>query len=136
MIGRADKGLIITTGRFTSEAQREAVRDEFAPAIDLVDGDTLCELLKNLRLGVEVRSVEVVEIRALLDNGRKKYAEFERAGRAYWFGPGDSAGEQVFRKEAYCRILQKHHAEDLVAKNYSKYNPAQSPVFPKLDPAN
>ena len=62
MIGRADKGLIITTGRFTSEAQREAVRDG-APAIDLVDGETLCELLKNLRLGVEVRSVEVVEIR-------------------------------------------------------------------------
>jgi restriction system protein len=62
MIGRGDKGLIITTGRFTSEAQREAVRDG-APAIDLVDGETLCELLKNLRLGVAVRSVEVVEIR-------------------------------------------------------------------------
>ena len=62
MIGRADKGLIITTGRFTSDAQREAVRDG-APAIDLVDGETLCELLKNLRLGVDVRSVEVVEIR-------------------------------------------------------------------------
>ncbi len=62
MIGRADKGLIITTGRFTSEAQREAVRDG-APAIDLVDGEALCELLKSLRLGVEVGSVEVVEIR-------------------------------------------------------------------------
>lgn len=62
MIGRADKGLIITTGRFTADAQREAVRDG-APAIDLVDGETLCELLRGLRLGVEVRTVEVVEIR-------------------------------------------------------------------------
>jgi restriction system protein len=62
MVGRADKGLIITTGRFTSDAQREAVRDG-APAIDLVDGETLCDLLKGLRQGVEVRSVEIVEIR-------------------------------------------------------------------------
>jgi len=45
MVGRADKGLIITTGNFTSDARREATRDG-APAIDLVDGDYLCELLK------------------------------------------------------------------------------------------
>jgi restriction system protein len=38
MIGRADKGVVITTGRFTADAQREAVRDG-APAIDLVDGE-------------------------------------------------------------------------------------------------
>ncbi len=62
MIGRADKGLVITTGRFTADAQREAVRDG-APAIDLVDGETLCELLKGLRLGVEIRMVEVVQVR-------------------------------------------------------------------------
>jgi restriction system protein len=68
MIGRADKGLVITTGRFTSDAQREAVRDG-APAIDLVDGDTLCDLLRALRLGVEVRTVEVVEIRPDLISG-------------------------------------------------------------------
>ena len=61
MIGRADKGLVITTGRLTADAQREAVRDG-APAIDLVDGEALCELLKTLRLGVEVRTVELIEI--------------------------------------------------------------------------
>jgi len=61
MIGRADKGLIMTTGRFTADAQRKAVRDG-APAIDLVDGDTLCDLLKALRLGVEVRNVEVIDV--------------------------------------------------------------------------
>lgn len=63
MIGRADKGLVMTTGRFTADAQREAVRDG-APAIDLVDGELLCDILKNIRLGVDVKQVEVVEIRS------------------------------------------------------------------------
>lgn len=61
MVGRADKGLIITTGNFTAEARREATRDG-APAIDLVDGDDLCVLLKELRLGVNVKQVEEVSI--------------------------------------------------------------------------
>ena len=59
MVGRADKGLFITTGRFTKEAEREAVRDG-APAIDLIDGLELCELLKDLNLGVKTESVEVI----------------------------------------------------------------------------
>ena len=49
MVGRADKGLFMTTGGFTSGAAREAVRDG-APAIDLVDGVALCGLLKRLEL--------------------------------------------------------------------------------------
>lgn len=61
MVGRADKGLIITTGHFTADARREATRDG-APAIDLVDGETLCHLLKDLRLGVQVCQVESVTI--------------------------------------------------------------------------
>ena len=61
MIGRADKGLIITTGSFTADARRECTRDG-APAIDLVDGDTLADLLKGLGLGVRVKMVEKVEI--------------------------------------------------------------------------
>ncbi len=40
MVGRADKGLLITTGTFSKEAVREATRDG-APAIDLIDGDQL-----------------------------------------------------------------------------------------------
>ncbi|WBQ10513.1 restriction endonuclease [Hyphomonadaceae bacterium ML37] len=63
MIGRADKGLIMTTARFTTEASREATRDG-APAIDLVDGEDFCELLKEIRLGVRVRMVEEVEVSA------------------------------------------------------------------------
>jgi restriction system protein len=45
MAGRGDKGILITTGTFTREAEAEATRDG-APPIDLVDGDRLCDLLK------------------------------------------------------------------------------------------
>jgi len=61
MQGRADKGLIITTGTFTSEARKEATRDG-APSIDLIDGDALCQLLKERRLGVTVREVVREEV--------------------------------------------------------------------------
>jgi restriction system protein len=61
MVGRADKGLIITTGTFTAEARKEATRDG-APAIDLVDGDALCDLLKSLRIGVKIEIVESVTV--------------------------------------------------------------------------
>ncbi len=61
MAGRADKGLFITTGSFTKDAAREAVRDG-APAIDLIDGNDLCDLLKRLNLGVTTETVEVVKL--------------------------------------------------------------------------
>jgi restriction system protein len=61
MVGRADKGLIITTSAFTADARREATRDG-APAIDLVDGEAICGLLKDLRLGVTVKQVEEVQV--------------------------------------------------------------------------
>ena len=59
MVGRADKGLFVTTGGFTKDAEREAVRDG-APAIDLIDGTALCKLLKDLDLGVSTETAEVV----------------------------------------------------------------------------
>ena len=61
MIGRADKGLFITTGTFTRDAIKEATRDGASP-IDLIDGENLVEMLKQLRLGVKVRMVEEVEV--------------------------------------------------------------------------
>ena len=61
MQGRADKGLFITTGTFTVEAQREAIRDG-APALDLIDGDALIDKLKDLRLGVSEIIVKDYEI--------------------------------------------------------------------------
>lgn len=61
MMGRADKGLFITTGNFTSQASDEATRDG-ATAIDLIDGDRLCDLLKENQLGVTTKMIEAVEI--------------------------------------------------------------------------
>ena len=61
MVGRADKGLFITTGTFTSAAIKEATRDG-APPIDLVDGEQLAEKLKELQLGVKTEMVEKVTI--------------------------------------------------------------------------
>ena len=51
MSAKTDKGLFMTTGTFTKDAQDEAVRDA-ATAIDLIDGSELCELIKELQLGV------------------------------------------------------------------------------------
>ena len=51
IVGQCDYGLVITTGTFSNDAQREATRDG-ALAIDLIDGDQLCDLVKQLKLGV------------------------------------------------------------------------------------
>ena len=61
--GRADKGLFITTGHFSSQASDEATRDG-AIAIDLIDGDRLCDLLKENRLGVKTEMIESVHIQS------------------------------------------------------------------------
>jgi len=61
MVGRADKGLLITTGNFTKDAVVEATRDG-APAIDLIDGDLLIDKLKELSLGVQTRRVEIEQV--------------------------------------------------------------------------
>jgi restriction system protein len=63
MSGRGDKGLLITTGSFTADAKQEATRDG-APPVDLIDGERLCDLLKEYKLGVRtlVRQVEDVEV--------------------------------------------------------------------------
>jgi len=61
MVGRADKGLFITTGNFTKEAVREATRDG-APAIDLIDGNQLVEKLKEFELGVRTKKIEVEQV--------------------------------------------------------------------------
>lgn len=61
MVGRTDKGLFITTGRFTADAKKEASRDG-APPIELIDGEHLCDLLKQLNLGVKTEMVEKVSV--------------------------------------------------------------------------
>jgi len=63
MQGRADKGLVITTGTFTREAIKEATRDG-APPIDLIDGELLCDKMKELKLGVDTKLTETVDIKS------------------------------------------------------------------------
>lgn len=61
MVGRADKGLVITTGTFTRDAKKEAIRDGATP-VDLIDGEQLAEKMKELKLGVKLETQEVVRI--------------------------------------------------------------------------
>jgi restriction system protein len=61
MAGRAEKGIILTTGYFTSQAESQASRDGAQP-IQLVDGEALIQLLSELELGLTpVRSFEIDE---------------------------------------------------------------------------
>jgi restriction system protein len=60
MMGRAEKGLILTTGVFTADAQAEAVRDGASP-IELVDGQALVTLLEKLELGLTPRKTYEVD---------------------------------------------------------------------------
>lgn len=60
-VGRADKGLFVTTGTFTRDAVKEATRDGATP-IDLMDGDQLADKLKGLNLGIKTSMVESVDV--------------------------------------------------------------------------
>ncbi|WP_204103810.1 MULTISPECIES: restriction endonuclease [Spirulina sp. CCY15215] len=62
MVGRTDKGLFLTTGTFNRAAKQEATRDG-APALDLIDGEQLCYLLRDLGIGVATKTIEVVEVK-------------------------------------------------------------------------
>ncbi|MBX3348011.1 MAG: restriction endonuclease [Nitrospira sp.] len=55
MMGRADKGLILSTGTFSPDAKREAIRDG-VPPIELVDGERLIEMFEKLELGLKPRT--------------------------------------------------------------------------------
>lgn len=61
MQGRADKGLFITTGTFTSSAKAEAVRDG-APPIDLIDGELLVQKLEQYQLGLRTEIISVKNV--------------------------------------------------------------------------
>ena len=66
MAGRADKGLMITTGNFTKDAIREATRDGAQP-IDLIDGELLVAKLKELSLGIKTEKVIVENEKVAVD---------------------------------------------------------------------
>lgn len=61
MMGRADKGIVLTTGAFTADAKREALRDG-VPPVELVDGEKLLDMFEELELGLRpVTTYEVVD---------------------------------------------------------------------------
>jgi restriction system protein len=62
MMGRADKGLIITTGTFTLDAKREARRDG-VPPIELVDGDMLVEMFERHELGLTPKRTYEIDVK-------------------------------------------------------------------------
>jgi restriction system protein len=61
IIGRADRGLFITTGSFSKDAISESNRDG-APPIDLIDGEQLIDKLRELNLGIRTELVEQVVV--------------------------------------------------------------------------
>lgn len=61
MIGRAEKGIILTTGTFTKEAEKEANRDG-APPIELVDGIKLVEMFEKVELGLKPKTIYEVDL--------------------------------------------------------------------------
>ena len=71
MAGRADKGIMMTTGTFTVEAKKEARRDGAAP-IELVAGEDLVKLFEDLELGLVPRKTFEID--------RKFFDEFSRSG--------------------------------------------------------
>ena len=60
MQGRAEKAIIITTGRFTQEAKKEAIRDG-VPPIELVDGEKLVELFEQRELGLKRKTIYEID---------------------------------------------------------------------------
>lgn len=60
MMGRADKGIILTTGTFTAEARKESLRDG-VPPIELVDGEKLLDMFEQLEIGLRPRKTYDVD---------------------------------------------------------------------------
>jgi len=60
MMGRADKGIILTTGTFTVDARKEAGRDG-VPPIELVDGEKLIDMFEMLELGLKPKKAYEVD---------------------------------------------------------------------------
>lgn len=60
MAGRSDRGIVLTTGTFSVEAGKEAVR-EGVPPIELVDGDKLVRMMEKLKIGLVPVQTYVVD---------------------------------------------------------------------------
>lgn len=61
MMGRTDKGLYLTTGTFTADAKKEAIRDG-VPPIELVDGEKLLDMFEQLELGLRPKKAYDIDM--------------------------------------------------------------------------
>jgi restriction system protein len=61
MLGRAEKGMILTTGTFSKDAQNEASRDG-APPIELIDGQKLVKMFEMVQLGVKPKTIFEIDM--------------------------------------------------------------------------
>ncbi|HEX8426277.1 restriction endonuclease [Hymenobacter sp.] len=62
VMGRAEKGIMLTTGTFSEDAKREATRDGALP-IELINGEKLVELFESIQLGVRPKTVFEVDLK-------------------------------------------------------------------------
>jgi restriction system protein len=60
VMGRAEKGMIITTGTFSGDAKHEATREGVIP-IELIDGEKLVELFEQVELGVKAKTAYEID---------------------------------------------------------------------------
>jgi restriction system protein len=60
VMGRAEKGIIMTTGTFSEDAKREAEREGVIP-IELIDGEKLIELFQQVELGVKAKTIYEID---------------------------------------------------------------------------
>ncbi len=60
IMGRADRGVILTTGFFSTEAINEA-RQYGVPPIEIVDGEKLVEIFEQLRLGLKSKQIYIID---------------------------------------------------------------------------
>lgn len=70
VLGRAEKGVFITTGRFTADAKAEATREGVVP-IELIDGEQLVELFQDKLIGVKPKTVYEID-HAFFDEFRRE----------------------------------------------------------------
>ena len=70
LLGRAEKGVFITTGRFTNDAESEATRDGVVP-IELIDGELLVQLFQDKGIGVKPKVVYAID-HAFFDEFRRE----------------------------------------------------------------
>ena len=71
VMGRAEKGIMITTGTFSEDAKREAERNGVIP-IELIDGQKLVELFEQVELGVKQKIIYEVDYKFF-----EEYTEME-----------------------------------------------------------